>query len=459
MTKSKKTVVRRRTEKGNTQIVKRVGNPTPFKGEMYTRTPQLASVAQLMREYGNGELYNDPDIQRRVVWVNPVSSKFLSDLTFGRVGSAVAVADLVTSIRASLKLNDKVGAKKLESVTSQGYTDSCLDGQNRLLNLIKFMKNDLSFTGKMLGDDRMVYEYKDARYKDLDPEVQRQLQTSTLVLVKYYGVPYGDHWKVFLALNSGMPLNAQEKRNSLPTFIAGELRYQAEQRATFWPRITGIEKKISRMYDVEALASLLLHFHPTLPETSRSTTQECLTSFYEKGLNSPTAIDEYDAAILSRFYAIVDMAQDILMNQTIHTKSTLIPYKSYWATMFAAGWMYDNNWTCAGNFTDLYKLIRETDIDLESASRKQQEKDKVTYKSNNPTLAQSAIDEACPDSNYYWKWIPRNQQAALRNKRQEAFLDEFISLAQRDQLLQLPSTTSVLDTYAFPQDENEDDDA
>ena len=67
MTTSKKRTVRRRTEKGSTKLVKRVGNPTPFKGEMYTRTPQLATVAQLMREYGDGELYNDPDIQRRVV--------------------------------------------------------------------------------------------------------------------------------------------------------------------------------------------------------------------------------------------------------------------------------------------------------------------------------------------------------------------------------------------------------
>ena len=459
MTTSKKRTVRRRTEKGSTKLVKRVGNPTPFKGEMYTRTPQLATVAQLMREYGDGELYNDPDIQRRVVWVNPVSSKFLSDLSFGRVGSAVAVADLPTSIRASLKLNDKVGAEKLQREVANGYTDSCLDGQNRLLNLIKFMKNDLSFTGTMLGDDKMVYEYKDARFRDLDPEVQRQLQTSSLVMVKYYGVPYGEHWQGFLALNSGVPPNAQEKRNSLPTFIAGELRYQAEQRATFWPRINGIDKKITRMYDVESLASLLLHFHPTLPEASRSTTQECLTSFYEKGLNAPTVPAEYDTAVLKRFYDIVDLAEQILMNQTIHTKSSLIPYKSYWATMFAAGWMYDNNWTCAGNFTDLYKLIRETDIGLESASRTQQDKDKVTYKTNNPTLAQPEVDEACPDNNYYWKWIPRNQQASLRSKRQKAFLDEFISLAQKEQLLQQPSTPSVLDAYAFSQDEDEDDDA
>tara|TARA_R110000824_G_C14908383_1_gene646302 strand:- start:110 stop:571 length:462 start_codon:yes stop_codon:yes gene_type:complete len=153
------------------------------------------------------------------------------------------------------------------------------------------------------------------------------------------------------------------------------------------------------------------------------------------------------------------MAKDILMTQTIHTKSTLVPYKSYWATMFAAGWMFNNNWTCAGNSTELYKLIRETDITLESASRKEQEADKAAYRSAHPTKAQSEVDEACPDSNYYWKWIPRNQHATLRNKRQKVFLAEFIPLAKKAQVIEQPSTTSALAAYDSEEWEDEDFDA
>lgn len=459
MTQKTKTVLRKKTLVKTQQAPnsKRAGDPTPFKGTTYYTVPASVTVEYLYEHYGNKELYNDPDIQRRVVWINLTSSKFLSDLSFGRVGSAVAVAELTSAVKASEMLNDKVGAEKLKRIIDQGYTDSCLDGQNRLENLILFLSGQLSFSGDMLGDDKRVYSYKDARFDDLDPEVQRQLMKSTLVLVKYQNVPHAEHWEVFIALNSGMPLNAQERRNALPSFIAGELRYQAEQREELWNRINGVSKKVSRMYDVESLASLLLHFHPTLETSSRSYTQECLNHFYRRGVNKTGAVPaEYSSGILSRFYEIVDMASEILKNQTVHTKSTLIPYKSYWATMFAAGWMFDNGLKCGGNFTDLYTVIRETDAKLESDSRQKQNADKENYKKLHPSETQSEVDEKFPDTNYYWKWIPRNQQSTLRDQRQRDFLAQFIPAAT-SLLESSVKANDALDAYAFPEDETDDD--
>ena len=181
--------------------------------------------------------------------------------------------------------------------------------------------------------------------------------------------------------------------------------------------------------------------------------------FYELGVGKRQEhVPEYSNTALQRIYEIVEMTTNILLEQTVHTKSKEIPFKSFWATMFASGWMVDNGWKPSANMTELYRVIREIDADLETASKAAQADDKENYKKLNADVNNTDLEELFPDTDYYWKWIPRNQAADYRDKRQADFLDQFSAQVDaKTAPIEKVSNSSVL-AYAFEEDEFDYDD-
>lgn len=173
--------------------------------------------------------------QRPEAWSAKERAKFFVSILMNRVEGSFVLVDIKSALNKIIQSNPEDRARNyFQSILDQLYKYIVLDGNNRL-KFIQSLLND------EYGIPEGSYEYirdvndnsvsrftvkrgKNNKFSDLPEEVQKVIKERKCILSEYTQICYEGLSEVFLNVNSGVPLNAQEKRNAMNTPWADYVR-------------------------------------------------------------------------------------------------------------------------------------------------------------------------------------------------------------------------------------------
>jgi len=133
---------------------------------------------------------------------------------------------------------------------------SCLDGQHRTTVVAEFINNKFGINTEM-DFGKGSRKYKNTFFRDLSVKDKRRFLKSKIIIhIVETNRPHED---VFININDGASLNAQEKRNAIQCYMARWSRkcYDA-YKDNVLERISGVRSKLERMSGHEYVSKVYL---------------------------------------------------------------------------------------------------------------------------------------------------------------------------------------------------------
>jgi hypothetical protein len=391
-----------------------------------TCEPLNVSVRDVINDYSEKKMAVVKSFQRRQVWDKKTINEYIESVSEGTAVSGIIVADIESGIVASETFGDESGKKRYLMLYSKDYRTINEDGQNRLFSgIMAFCNNEVTFTGTLYDLNYKPGQFINIKFEKLPERFQHAFMTSSVVVVRIKNAPFSKLPGIFRKLNSGMPLNRTEMRQSIQTPISDWIRDYCE--GTFkemWPRFTGCgANAILRMRDIEWMTQsfMILNKHTK----SRFFRDDDMDWFFNVGENRPMGmVEQYDKAQRQRAISILEIVRSTVEVQQTVPESKRIPQRTYWALLTIAEYIYNS----AGKYTihsydQFYKDIYSIDSQLVTNSKIQQANDLNNLRISSPHLDDDEIRDALPDRNYYWNQCRRMEVPFARNLRQKALID------------------------------------
>lgn len=218
---------------------------------------RMYSVLDIVRLLNSGELAIQPKYQRRRTgWPVTAKTALIDTIMNNFPLPPIYLRDFV---------ND-AGKRRKEII----------DGQQRIRTIIEFYKNEFPFS-KNIFDENFV----GLTYNQLPNDEQQMIEDFEVSFISIKGASESDIISIFSRLNSySLPLNTQEKRNSL---FAGEMKtliYEiAAEYHTFWIQFKILTpNQIARMADATLVSDIIY----TLMQGIKSASSPAVDKMYSE---------------------------------------------------------------------------------------------------------------------------------------------------------------------------------
>lgn len=390
------------------------------------QTPCLKSISQIRDEFNDEQLYTDEGVQRNFVWSLAERRDYIHSVFYNKAGSSIVVAQLVSSAKASKKAGDDAGYHRLWALfMDRGFEWISLDGQNRIKTINQFLNDDFSISGTFYGLDHEMYEYKNTVYSKMDESVRNRFVTNQVVVTIIHNACDTELADIFIDLNKGLPLNAQEKRNAKRTPIADWIRSFARGANRGWSKISTLStEKLRRMADAELTAQSVMALSSTFK--TKNLGAKSIDSFYDLGAGQAdrSSVKEYSDAALNRATAIMESVEKAIAANKLKNDC---PFRTWWALLFVVEHLYENNIHVAdGSWVDFFNAVYKADQNLINDSKSTQAT--AIRKLQQEGKDDEEISAKTKDDLYYWRWVNRNQDGNHRNQRRAALIEKFDGL-------------------------------
>ena len=383
-----------------------------------SKQPLIIQLKELVNRY-LPSVYVDKTFQRRVCWSLEQKQSFIVNLLKQYDSGTFSFAEAQSGLQRSKHDAHASSIKKYEKVMSLGKAFVSLDGQNRGVATQEFYNDDFGITAKIFNDGQ-EFDLNDCKYSELPVEIKALLDTAQMVVVVFNSFLYGDLSQIFVDVNGGLPMVAQEKRNSVDTWISTELLSKAESKyCQILERVVKPEE-ILRMGEVELLLKVLVATHQQFKWTT--TNSRTLDQFYKLGLSKTrNKVPYYHDKHMQRFYKIMDFVTQLLSapkHKNLQKKSGGLPNQMFWAAVVVSEYLVDNGLTFVNNHgKDLDVLIYELDRHLQNRG----EQDRAAA----IQLFQSGKGPEPERKDYYDAWVSLPHQKLSLSKRKEELTREF----------------------------------
>lgn len=210
------------------------------------KDPQLLQLQFLIQQF---DMTEAPEwVQRPVAWNDKDRKAFFKSILMNRTEGSFVFVDLYTSIEALR--NSAPGDRALpifeEMLSRANYLT--LDGNNRYRFIRDLIEGNYKIPKdvyQVLVNDAVVEFAVGSKqsFDDLPTFVQKLIKERICVAVTYTQVTYEDLPQIFLNLNSGCPLNRQEKRNAFCTPWSDWIRQMRKENTPLLHRLFGPDYK------------------------------------------------------------------------------------------------------------------------------------------------------------------------------------------------------------------------
>ena len=356
------------------------------------------------------------EIQRPIAWGPKDRKAYLESILMNRLDGTFTVVNMHTTVQAieTYGWQHDRAYKYFKKLMSRGFKHLTLDGNNRytfIRDLIEDRYNiPVGTYDILMGTDQLMsltITKRNNVFSKLSTTVQDTILSRRVVLTEYTQLDYAGLHEIFLNINSGVPLNAQEKRNAMDSDWAEYIRQLALDLAPLQTLILG-ENYHKRLAGDDWIATTLDYAIHCTPDQPCTVNQQTKNDLYKKDFGTHYT-DEYRTLFLALQDNILDLVNDDKM--PVAEKWLTLPsfaQNLFWAMcnglteyqdVFAFAIMHQdarnnpnicnedgNNyvWACGGTGTKNNALKMEvlTDI-LEKTSG---------YVPNNRTLSSNFID-------------------------------------------------------------------
>lgn len=218
---------------------------------------RMYSVLDIVRLLNSGELAIQPKYQRRRTgWPLTAKTALIDTIMNNFPLPPIYLRDFVNDI----------GKRRKEII----------DGQQRISTIIEFYNNEFVFSKNIFDED-----FAGLTYNQLPSIEQQMIEDFEVSFISIRGASEGDVISIFSRLNSySLPLNTQEKRNSL---YAGEMKtliYEiAAEYHTFWIQFKILTpNQIARMADASLVSDIIF----TLMQGIKSASSPAVNKMYSE---------------------------------------------------------------------------------------------------------------------------------------------------------------------------------
>ena len=217
------------------------------------RDPSIRTLIDAYRAYR--KFVAPEQFQRPQAWGSKDKRAYFESILMNRLEGGFVMVDLNLAISALGKVNsDDRAVEFFHDLIDQGFEYITLDGNNRFSLIGDLLEGNYSIpTGTyqyILDNDNEIREQficsDNNTFETLPIEIQRLVMNRRLVISEYTQIHYEGLSDVFRNVNSGVPLNDQEIRNSMNTPWADWIRSLRKQ--TQIKDLLDITKGLNHMY-------------------------------------------------------------------------------------------------------------------------------------------------------------------------------------------------------------------
>lgn len=401
------------------------------------------TVQDFVKKYASDKVCYDPRFQRRVVWKPKTLSRYIRSLTNGTAKlTTIVVVNIRDCLDWARETGDQISVSYYEDLVHKGYIYISLDGQNRSKKIIQFMNNEIAVSGSFydVGDPANEVTVTNQFFKDIPPALQLSIRNSMLTVEETGRLSRTQLSETFYSLNNGVPLNAQEKRNSVLCPISEKVRELSERHEKGLARVVK-EDLIPRMADDELVAHMLMVILDNKPKSKNSWNLSELETnmFYEMGVDSHPDELDYPYFGLKRAEEILHQWDLIIQAQGVYPASKVVAAKMSWATLYACIWAHDNGYTINPNKRkEFFKALKDLDDKLITESENSYAQKRIEY------MGKNLDPDEVKKSNYYSWWTGVPHQPGAREKRIEKLVEEISSSTRKFYLCKIRSNTNAI---------------
>jgi hypothetical protein len=406
---------------------------------MIISTPTKKTVGELLTMHSEVKMYVDEAVQRCAgVWDVQQERAYIDSVFFHRAASAMVVSNIDSAIEASSEDGDQVGADRLKALFDSGFRKINLDGLQRDTTLKRFVNDEIEIKGDLPGTDGKMHSVKEyTSFSKLPEPVRTWFQQCPIVVTELSNVADRMHSPIFISLQMGTPLNAQEQRNAFRTPIAPYIRVNSNDAAAIENVFNRVDsygsKQQKRMLHSELYAQTLMAVTP--PYSKQSLGSKEIDAFYRAGLGFKNRIDvtAYSADKLTHHRQVWSMVAKSTAALKLGAK---IPQRTFWALVLICDELQRNNLVVV-DYADFAKAVYDFDRKLVEESKHQQSTDIQTAQTEAERTA------ANDDDAYYWRKCNRTTSGTARQQRRQILVSGFNQLPELGSLVVPLSETAA----------------
>jgi hypothetical protein len=229
---------------------------------------RYAEFADLKESIGLDNSFNVGSTQEGR-WAKPLMTSYMESVLYGMAVAPIVILDLESCL--SHCVEDSNDWKYFKHWLDQGFKFLAIDGNNRSITIHKFYKLNKVFLQSRMSysiqvDNGSVQSFtldKDSNaYQTLPKPLRKKYDDAAMTVHVVKKATRAEITDLFLRLNSGMPLNAQEKRNAMLTTMAEFVRSVADKyRNTVGMQVVSPKSIIRLAWDELIASSIVYHTH------------------------------------------------------------------------------------------------------------------------------------------------------------------------------------------------------
>lgn len=230
--------------------------------------PLTTTIKDLLNNYKGA--YAPEQFQRPESWSASERSKYFSSVLLNRLEGSFVFVDLELALNRLQQIDPNDRAYKyFDNLLSQMIEKIVLEGNNRLKFFEALLSDEYTIPNGVyhyVSDphttslSQFVVGKHNNVFSKLDPHIKKVILGRKVVVSEYTQIDYSGLSQVFINVNSGVPLNAQELRNAMDTPWAEYVRMLRSQIAPLLMKIFPTTKKTNykkRLVGDELIAEML----------------------------------------------------------------------------------------------------------------------------------------------------------------------------------------------------------
>ena len=182
-------------------------------------------VNRLAELQSQGKIYLDDSFQSYSRWVTETNQRYMRSLLEGRAPTPITLGKIST-LKDNIEISfgkEHQDYKFYQDLLNRGYEYITIDGNNRDLCVSAFISGLFALVlgtyeiGQIDVDPvhKFVADKSGSRFEDLSPEVQQAIESIMMNIHLVTSATREDLAHLFAAINEGINLNDQEKRNAI----------------------------------------------------------------------------------------------------------------------------------------------------------------------------------------------------------------------------------------------------
>lgn len=287
--------------------------------------------------------------QRKVCWTEKEKREFIISIFNGLATTPITLLDISDVLQFLNRENNEEESLFFRKHQDVGFIS--IDGQNRTAAIKAFMSNEFSITGDIKNKDGKLESVQNVFYKDLSQRLRDAFHDTNLTLTVITESTREEMHNYFLSINSGAPLNAQEKRNAFMTPMSEIIRTLAEDKevSKIWSFSKTLkEQKIANSFDAEWASKFYMALarggDKSRTFSTKSLNSASLDEFYSLGVKTKMAWlhqvhPEYSPEETARVTRILKRVSQILEASSCHVNT--LSDRAMWALVISVAWISD----------------------------------------------------------------------------------------------------------------------